>query len=145
MGECGHNVGVIFNNATALGIIANMGSNTEQAVRSLGFAVENLAKQKAVVDTGAMRSSIYTKTTKHDGGPAAHSAAVSKNGEVSGMLQRLPNPKGGEAFIGPTVEYALAIEFGSGDEDRAFLLPALRELQKSAITKAFVRVATNGK
>ena len=139
-------MGIIFNNATALGIIANMGSNTEQAVRSLGFAVENLAKQKAVVDTGAMRSSIYTKTSKHDGGPQAHSAALSKNGDVGGMLQNLPNPKGNEAYIGPTVEYAIAVELGSrGGQSKAFLVPALRELQKSTITKAFVRVATNNK
>ena len=135
----------IFNNRKLLQILASLDSNTEQAIRAVAFAVENKAKQKAVVDTGAMRSSIYTKTAKHDGGPMAHSEAVSKNGEVSGMLQSLPNPKSNEAYIGPTVEYAIAIEFGArGGASRPFLVPALREVQDDFIAKSFVKVATGG-
>jgi hypothetical protein len=137
----------IINNAKLLQILASLDSNTEQAIRALAFAVENKAKQYAVVDTGAMRSSIYTKTSKFDGGPAAHGEAVSKNGEVSGMLQRLPNPKGNEAYIGPTVSYAIAVEFGSGSASRVakpFLVRALREVEDAFIAKTFAKVATGG-
>ena len=135
----------IVNNAKLLQILASLDSNTEQAIRALAFAVENKAKQKAVVDTGAMRSSVYTKTSKFDGGPAAHSEAVSKNGEVSGMLQNLPNPKGNEAYIGPTVSYAIAVELGSrGGVQKPFLVPALREVEDGFIAKTFSKVATGG-
>jgi len=135
----------IINNAKLLQILATLDSNTEQAIRALAFAVENKAKQKAVVDTGAMRSSVYTKTAKFDGGPAAQSEAVSKNGKVAAMLQTLPNPKSNEAYIGPTVSYAIAVELGSrGGVQKPFLVPALREVEDGFIAKTFSKVATGG-
>ncbi len=95
-------------------LIARSGRNNRQFIKSVGFAVEALAKMKAPVDTGALRASIYTRTNESN--PLADSST-----------EQLPEPTSRDSVVvGPTVEYAIYQEFSG----QAFLIPALREIER---------------
>jgi len=99
-------------------IIAASGRNNARFVKTVGFAVEALAKTKAPVDTGALRNSIYTETGGID--------------NISdGINTGLPNPPKDSVYVGPTVEYALYLELGTGNSNaQPFMIPALREIER---------------
>ena len=50
-------------------ILRNLPGNRDRLVRRIAFEVEARAKQKAPVDTGALRASIYTRTGRLDAPP----------------------------------------------------------------------------
>lgn len=60
----------------------------KRKLQSVGFQIERAAKQKAPVDTGRLRSSITTEVSERQGLPVVK--------------------------VGTNVEYAPALEFGSG-------------------------------
>ncbi len=120
-------------------IIRNMTANGNKAVRVIAFAIEAKAKIKAPVDTGALRASIYVKTR---GG-----------GDMPGV----PNPDAGRAdidapsedmvaHVGPTVEYAAAVEFGGAHTGaQPYLIPAVREVERDLASNPEVwRELVNG-
>jgi len=100
-------------------IISASGKNNANFVKSVGFAVEGLAKMKAPIDTGALRNSIYTRTATDN--------PVSPNSDLE-----LPNPKKSNSVtVGPSVEYGIYQEFGTRNMgSQPFLIPALREVER---------------
>lgn len=66
-----------------------VGAQVSAAVRKTAFAIEGSAKALAAVDTGTMRSSIST--------------TISGSGSAGSMT----------AEIGPTVDYAIYVEYGT--------------------------------
>jgi hypothetical protein len=92
-------------------IIAQHKPEASRIVRAGAFAVEGQAKNKAPVDLGALKNSIYTVTEGHDGYDAASGAAKEANPKVNTAPH--PKPKNDlTAHTGPCVEYASALEFG---------------------------------
>lgn len=116
-------------------IIRNLGTNARQALRNVAFTVERLAKQKAPVDTGALRGSIYTAMQGDNAPPDAGQA---------GEQVRLPNVDGAlVAHVGPSVDYGIYQELGTRVmAAQPFLLPALRAAE-DVVPAEFRRVATD--
>lgn len=97
-------------------ILRNLPGNRDQLVRRIAFEVEARAKQKAPVDTGALRASIYTRT--------------SKGSEQAPGTQELPAPEKGVAHVGPSVEYGIYQELGTSDmAPQPYLGPAVAEVR----------------
>jgi hypothetical protein len=121
-------------------IIRNLGGNTHDYVRAVAFAVEAAAKPLTAIDTGALRSSIYTRIGNEDGGPAAHAAARSQN--PAAELVELPAPPNATtAHVGPGVVYGLENEFGGhGWAGQPFLIPAVRQVGRD-MERRFAREA----
>lgn len=110
-------------------ILHNIEANTSKAVRDIAFRVEAQTKVNIVamdvIDTGALLASTYTTIAGHDGYAAASSEAKAKNPDV--VTNPLPRPQGNTtAHIGPSVEYAIEQELGSGSKAaRPFLEQAV--------------------
>lgn len=102
-------------------ILANLETNTTDAVRAVAFAVEAKAKPKTRLDTGALRSSIYTRV----------GLARTPLPEVVGDPVRveLPRPENNAtAHVGPSVEYGIYQELGTERMSaQPYLGPAVAE------------------
>lgn len=122
-------VDVTINTKKLDAILKHLAGNITGAVAKAGFAIEAKAKQKAPVDTGALRASIYTSMRRTDNSSAAMSAAKARNPEV--VTEPLPVPRDDHtAHIGPSVEYGEAIELGSVRRSGTpYLQPAVRETE----------------
>lgn len=95
-------------------ILRNLPGNRDKVVRRVALEVEARAKQKAPVDTGALRASIYTRT----------------GNELSPGTQELPTPENGVAHVGPSVEYGLYQELGTSEmAAQPYLGPAVAEVR----------------
>ena len=89
--------------------------------RRIAFEVEARAKQKAPVDTGALRASIYTRTGRLDAPPLI----VTDAERVA-----LPAPEDGVAHVGPSVEHGAYRELGtSRNAPQPYLGPAVAEVR----------------
>ena len=97
------NIVTMFDSKETDRILRDLGMNTEQLVRAIGFDVEGLYVQTARKDTGAMRNSAYTVTNKVDGYKTLPDAITYPH----------PKPKKGHAHTGPSVEYAIYQEEGT--------------------------------
>jgi HK97 gp10 family phage protein len=102
-------------------ILANLDGNTQEAVRVTAFAIERKAKPKTRLDTGALRSSIYTRVGRR---PTPLPV-------VEGNPERveLPEPENEQtAHVGPSVDYAIWNELGTERmAAQPFLGPAVNE------------------
>lgn len=126
-------------------IIRNLDANAHDAVRAIAFAIEAKAKPKTPYDTGALRSSIYTRVgNKVDGYGIASAEARQRRQEAE--IVELPAPKNNTtAHVGPCVEYGLAVELGSARRaGRPYLGPAVREVEND-LEKHLRKVVTDGK
>ena len=96
-------------------ILRNLGGNRDRVVRRIAFEVEARAKQKAPVDTGALRASIYTRTSNEQA-PGPHP---------------IPAPtEPGVAHVGPSVEYGVYQELGTSRmAAQPYLGPAVAEVR----------------
>jgi HK97 gp10 family phage protein len=95
-------------------IAKQTGTRSEDVMRGLAFEMEAEMKQRAAVDTGAMRASVYTVTKDSDGYQAA--AQTSPHPRPSGKVI---------ANVGPSVEYAIHQEFGTSRmAAQPFVIPA---------------------
>ena len=93
-------------------IAAGLEINRKQVLKTSAFKVEAMAKQLAPVDTSAMVNSIYTVTQDQDNYSTAQSAARSANKNV--VTEAHPHPSGNiVAHVGPSVNYAAYVEFGT--------------------------------
>jgi len=121
-------------------ILKNLGGNTHDYVRAVAFAIEAKAKPLTAVDTGALRSSIYTRIGNEDGGPAAHGEARGRNPDAE--LVELPRPPNNTtAHVGPGVSYGIEQEFGSATQaGQPYLVPAVREVTRD-LERGFMRQA----
>jgi len=102
-------------------ILRELGPNATRALKKAAFMIESRAKQKAPVDTGALRNSIYTRI-----GKGADITTVGIEGRTP-----LPEPDGDlVAHIGPSVHYAVYVEMGTHRMSaQPYLLPAVRETE----------------
>ena len=102
-------------------IIQTCDGEMADVVATVAFAIERLAKMNAPVDTGALRSSIYTKTKQGGRQPAQRDGVVYVD---------LPEPESDlEAIVGPTVEYGIWQELGtSRNAAQPYLMPAVEQV-----------------
>lgn len=99
-------------------ILHNVDGDVYNVVKSIGFAIEALAKVKAPVDTGALVSSIYTR--------AKNANPFPRLGEVP---VELPQPREGEVNVGPSVHYGIWQELGTSRmAAQPYLLPAVEQI-----------------
>lgn len=99
----------------------SVGAKMSAALRKAAFSIERDAKILAPVDTGTLQGSISTTVT----GDGRHGAM--------------------EAVIGPTVEYAPFVEFGtSRTAPQAFLGPAT-DRHLPGLEQAFVKIMEIGR
>jgi HK97 gp10 family phage protein len=98
-------------------LIREADDRSQRFVNSVGFKVEQLAKMKSPVDTGANRNSIFTRTPD---------TILSQ-----GVEEELPNPDDQHVIVGPTMEYSIFLEMGTHKMlARPYLVPALREVER---------------
>lgn len=106
-------------------LIRQAGPSARQAVRNVAFAVERLAKQKAPVDTGALRASIYTVMDGED-----NTVPMVPSDEARRVWVPAPRDMF-VAHVGPSVDYGLYVELGTRYmAAQPYLLPALREAER---------------
>ena len=99
-------------------ILKGLPGRTEDNNRAIAFRVEAGAKNKAPVDTGALKNSIYTRCGGKDSGQPGDTP--------------LPAPKGHDAHVGPSMDYAMHVEFGTRRAGaQPYLVPALREVENA--------------
>jgi HK97 gp10 family phage protein len=97
----------------------------DKAIRATAFDVEAQAKELAAVDTGAMRASIFTKTSKGSNAPSELPADKEFVDPTPG------DPPLMTAYIAPGVEYAAYVEFGTGKAAaQPFMTPAIENADK---------------
>lgn len=110
-------------------ILKHLDGNTADKIAKAAFAVEGRAKTKIPVDTGAARASIHTSLSSGDRSDDAMADASVRRPGVE--LTPLPVPRDSHtAYVGPSVEYAAALEFGSaGRAAQPYLVPAVRETE----------------
>lgn len=108
-------------------ILKNLDKNLDEACGAVGFAVEGKAKTLAPIETGALRSSIYTRTKKEDryGEIVSSVASARPNAET----ESLPEPSGNvRATVGAVVEYAEYVEFGGANRcAKPYMTPAVED------------------
>lgn len=111
-------------------MIKQTGGNVAEAVAKTALSVEARAKVKAPVDTGALRSSIYTSLKGGGRYNAARAEALARRPGV--IVGELPRPQDDHtAYVGPSVEYGAAVELGSTRRaGTPYLLPAVRETER---------------
>lgn len=115
-------------------LMRNFPGNVDEAVRTIAFAIEGKAKVRAPIDTGALRASIYTRTSKSNGRDPAWTEARAKNSKVT--LSDLPQPGEHEAVVGPSVNYAIDVELGTSRRAATpYLVPAVRETESEMATQ----------
>lgn len=124
-------------------IIRNIPGNTHDAIRGVAFSIERKAKIKAPVDTGALRASIYTRVGR-TGDNFSEMASEVRSRRPEAEIAPLPEPENNTtAYIGPSVEYAAAVEYGTHNRSgRPYLTPAVREVEADLV-REFGRVATD--
>ena len=110
----------ILDDAKLRELIQKAPDMVDEAIRATAFDVEAQAKALAAVDTGAMRSSIFTKTSKGSNAPS------SLPGDVEFVDPTPGDPEKMKAYIAPGVEYAGFVEFGTSKQAaQPFLTPAI--------------------
>lgn len=96
-------------------ILRRLPGNRDALVRRIAFEVEAEAKQLAPVDTGALKASIYTRTSNEQMPDVDEGERV-----------ELPRPPEGVAHVGPSVEYGVYQELGTSDmAAQPYLTPAV--------------------
>ena len=90
-----------------------MPTKRDEIVTKAAFEIEAGAKKLAPVDTGALRSSIFTKTKRRSGFRGAAADAQDKNPKVKNIPESEFDVDAGEALVGSSVEYAFWVEHGN--------------------------------
>lgn len=86
-------------------IIRTCDGEMADVIATVAFAIERIYKINVPVDTGATRSSTFTKLKRGGHQPAQRDGVVYVD---------LPEPQSDlEAIVGPTTEYAIDIELGT--------------------------------
>lgn len=107
-------------------LLATMPEKRDEFVRAVAFRVQGRAQEIAPVLTGALKNSIFTKTTRYNGYGEAVMAALGSNVKASISDDPTPMAQTGVAYVAPAVEYAYWVEFGTSRRAaHPYLLPAL--------------------
>jgi HK97 gp10 family phage protein len=110
-------------------VVANLGKNRDAIIRIIGFDIESAAKQLAPVDTSALRNSIYTETPEGNTFNVADSNAKGANSNVTTIQH--PKPDEGFVNVGPSVNYAEFVEFGTSRQAaQPYLVPAAESVSQ---------------
>ena len=110
-------------------VMKALGMSRDAIIRTIGFDIESAAKQLAPVDTSAMRDSIYTETPDGNTFDVASSNALSKNPKVTTIQH--PKPEKGFVNVGPSVNYAEFVEFGTSKQSaQPYLVPAAESVSQ---------------
>ena len=108
-------------------IAGKLGMNRNRIVARAAFEIEREAKQNAPYETTALRNSIYTVTKDQNGYTDASNAARSKRPDVE--TEPHPTPDEGSAYVGPCVEYAEFVEYGTSRmAAQPYLTPAAEKV-----------------
>ena len=108
-------------------LIRQLPGAVDDNIRAIAFEIEKKAKVIAPKDTGALRASIYTRTSRDNGYAQADAEAHEKNPVVS--THELPEPGQHAAVVGPSVSYAIDVELGTARRAATpYLTPAVREV-----------------
>jgi len=101
----------------------------EALVDKTAFDVQGHAANEAPFETGALKSSIYTSTSRSDGGMASVAAALAKN--PTAKVATIPQPSDDlVAHVGPSVEYGLYQELGTSKMPaHPFMVPSVEFLR----------------
>jgi hypothetical protein len=136
-------------------ILLRLPGNAADNVRAVAFSVEAKAKEQIrvlrAIDTGAMQNSVYTRTAA---GTYAEGRASSW-GQIAGRIKalrrdavadELPIPRGSlEAYVGPSVEYAIAVHYGDARRSgRPFLENAVQSVGRE-LASYFRDTVTGGR
>lgn len=115
-------------------IAAALPKETDEVVRKAAFDIEARAKDRARVDTGALKSSIYVTLGSGESDYAqAASAAQAANPGVE-VLPPADKPQAHEALVGPSVEYGAFVEFGTRNTPaHPFMIPAAEEVRPAFV------------
>jgi phage gpG-like protein len=120
-------------------------------IREAAFAVEDQAKMNVqnvgAIDTGALRSSIYTQTDQSNDRGSAIAQAQARNPSVSSGEISTFVPDRFSARVGVAVEYGIYVEMGVAGSAfgnmpaRPYLTPAAEQIgqQLDEIVKAAIR------
>jgi HK97 gp10 family phage protein len=96
----------------------------DKMVRKAALDIERLAKQKAPVDTGALRNSIYTVTSTDSDYTAASSSAGKRNQDAEQFPPVEQQPPG-QAIVAVGMSYGAYVEYGTRHmAARPYLTPA---------------------
>lgn len=148
------NPNVIVDTTVMNRILRNLKGNTADAVRAVAFSVEGKAKEQIkslnAIDTGAMLNSVYTRTFKsaHSEGRASSEGAIASRVKAlnkDAVMESLPIPRGEhEAFVGPSVEYAISVHYGDARRSgRPYLQNAVNDIGRD-MERHFRNVVTDG-
>lgn len=135
-------------------IMRNLDGNAADAIRAIAFSLEAKTKQQIralqAIDTGAMVNSVYTRTYKGAGQDGSNTSEGQVHSKVRGLnpdaeVEQLPVPRGPhEAFVGPSVKYAIAVHYGTGRmSGRPFLQNAVNDITRE-LENGFRNVVTDG-
>lgn len=129
------------------GILKHLDPNVENAVAKMAFVVEGHAKvniqQMDAIDTGALLNSVGTSLK--GGGTMQEAMANARARNPDAVVTPLPTPaQKHTAHVGPTVEYAADVHFGTGTmAGRPFLQKAVRDAE-AAFKPLLKKAVTNG-
>lgn len=117
-------------------MLKDMPQKRDAIVRKAAFEIEAKAKQLAPVDTGALMSSLFTKTKNSNTFSKATSMALEKNPKAKVVPENeFGQVKEGEAIVGSSMEYAFWVEQGHHKvRARPFLGTAV-EMERTAFEK----------
>ena len=124
---------IVFDNLPV--VSARLHAAVVKLIKTAAFNVEFRAKQHAAVDTGAMRSAIYTVTHDSSGYEEAAAQATEdrmKRPTISAEMQtEQPRPaKDTTAIVHAGMNYSIYVEYGTGRmAAQPFMAPAAAEEQ----------------
>lgn len=98
--------------------------NADRIVRKTAFDLQGEAMQRAPVDTGYLKNSIYVRTEDSSGYAEAGEKAGEQNPEGQ-MLPEVPRPGKHTAIVAVGAEYGIYVEMGTARRAATpFLAPA---------------------
>lgn len=112
-------------------------------VRATAFDVQDEAQNRAPVDTGALKNSIYTVTDRG----SSYSDAASSAASARPAAEILPEVTASDAGVGdfvavvaPSVEYAIYVEMGTSKQAAQPYLGPAAESMRTAFERAMQKV-----
>lgn len=112
-------------------------------VRAAAFKIERGAKQRAAVDTGAMRASIYVRTEDTSDYGKTGLKALGRNKDVF-LFPEVEQPTHNEALIAVGVSYGIFVEYGTSKmAAQPFMTPAY-EAERQPFLNAIHKLIEKG-
>ena len=103
--------------------------NADRIVRKTAFDLQGEAMQRAPVDTGFLKNSIYVRTESTSGYAGASEKAGEQNADGQ-MLPEVPQPGEHTAIVAVGAEYGVYVEMGTARRAATpFLAPAAERVR----------------